>query len=55
MIRARFVFAATLAALAAGTASAQSPAAPDFKPILAGKNFSRPSVGRPTSSSASRR
>ena len=28
MIRARFVYAATLAALAAGTASAQTPAAP---------------------------
>ena len=45
MIRARFVFAATLAALAAGTASAQTPAAPDFKPILAGKNFQPPIRG----------
>jgi hypothetical protein len=45
MIRARFVFAATLAALAAGTASAQSPAAPDFKPILAGKDFQAPIRG----------
>jgi hypothetical protein len=45
MIRARFVFAATLAALAAGTASAQTPAAPDFKPILAGKNFQAPIRG----------
>ena len=62
MIRARFVFAATLAgaSLAAGSASAQAPAAPDFKPILAGKNFkppvrgvadvefSKPPVRRPT-------
>ena len=45
MIRARFVYAATLAALAAGTASAQTPAAPDFKPILAGKNFQAPIRG----------
>ena len=47
MIRARFVFAATLvgASLAAGTASAQAPAAPDFKPILAGKNFQPPIRG----------
>ena len=44
MIRARFVFAATLASagLAAGSASAQAPAAPDFQPILAGKNFKPP-------------
>jgi hypothetical protein len=45
MIRARFIFAATLAAAAAGTASAQSPAAPDFKPILAGKEFQAPIRG----------
>jgi hypothetical protein len=47
MIRARFVFAATLvgASLAAGSASAQAPAAPDFKPILAGKNFTAPIRG----------
>ena len=47
MIRARFVFAATLvgASLAAGSASAQVPAAPDFKPILAGKNFTPPIRG----------
>ena len=49
MIRARFVFAATLvsAGLAAGSASAQAPApaAPDFKPILAGKNFKPPVRG----------
>jgi len=47
MIRARFVFAATLvsAGLAAGSASAQAPAAPDFQPILAGKNFKPPIRG----------
>jgi hypothetical protein len=47
MIRARIVFAATLvgASLAAGSASAQAPAAPDFKPILAGKNFTPPIRG----------
>ena len=47
MIRARFVFAATLASagLAAGSASAQAPAAPDFQPILAGKNFKPPIRG----------
>ena len=47
MIRARFVFAATLAgaSLAAGSASAQAPAAPDFKPILAGKAFKPPVRG----------
>jgi hypothetical protein len=47
MIRARFMFAATLvgASLAAGSASAQAPAAPDFKPILAGKNFTPPIRG----------
>ena len=47
MIRARFVFAATLAgaSLAAGPASAQAPAPPDFKPILAGKNFKPPIRG----------
>jgi hypothetical protein len=47
MIRARFVFAATLvgAGLIAGSASAQAPAAPDFKPILAGKNFKPPVRG----------
>ena len=47
MIRARVVFAATLAgaSLAAGSASAQAPAAPDFKPILAGKNFKPPVRG----------
>jgi hypothetical protein len=47
MIRARFVFAATLVAvgLAAASASAQAPAAPDFKPILAGKNFTPPVRG----------
>jgi len=47
MIRARFVFAATLASagLAAGSASAQAPAAPDFQPILAGKNFKPPVRG----------
>ena len=44
MIRARYAFAATLVGvgLAAGTAAAQAPAAPDFKPILAGKNFVQP-------------
>ena len=47
MIRARFVFAATLvgASLAAGSAWAQAPAAPDFKPILAGKEFKPPVRG----------
>ncbi|HEY3044297.1 MAG TPA: hypothetical protein VGJ39_09745 [Vicinamibacterales bacterium] len=47
MIRARFLFAATLvgAGLAAGSASAQAPAAPDFQPILAGKNFTPPIRG----------
>jgi hypothetical protein len=47
MIRARFVLAATLVAvgLAAGSASAQAPAAPDFKPILAGKQFTPPVRG----------
>jgi hypothetical protein len=47
MIRARFVFAATLvgASLAAGSASAQAPVAPDFKPILAGKDFKPPVRG----------
>ena len=47
MIRARFVFAATLvgAGLAAGSASAQPPVAPDFKPILAGKDFKPPVRG----------
>ena len=47
MIRARFVFVATFvgASLAAGSASAQAPAAPDFKPILAGKNFTPPVRG----------
>src|SRR2546428_5936974 len=47
MIRARFVFAATLAgaSLAAGSASAQAPAPPDFKPILAGKDFKPPVRG----------
>jgi hypothetical protein len=47
MIRARFIFAATLvgASLAAGSASAQAPAAPDFKPILGGKNFTPPIRG----------
>jgi hypothetical protein len=47
MIRARFLFAATLvgATLAAGSASAQAPAAPDFKPILAGKDFKPPVRG----------
>jgi hypothetical protein len=47
MIRARFVFAATLvgASFAAGALSAQAPAAPDFKPILAGKNFTPPVRG----------
>ena len=47
MIRAHFVFVATLigASLAAGSASAQVPAAPDFKPILAGKNFQPPIRG----------
>ena len=47
MIRARFLFAATLvgASLAAGSASAQAPAAPDFKPILAGKDFKPPVRG----------
>ena len=47
MIRARFVFAATLvgAALAAGSALAQAPAAPDFQPILAGKDFKPPVRG----------
>jgi hypothetical protein len=47
MIRARFLFAATLvgASLAAASASAQAPAAPDFKPILAGKNFTPPVRG----------
>src|SRR5436853_7599334 len=48
MIRARFVFAATLAgvSLAAGSAPAQTPPAPDFKPILAGKNFTPPVRGK---------
>ena len=47
MIRARLVFAATLvgASLAAGSATAQAPAAPDFKPILAGKEFKPPVRG----------
>ena len=47
MIRARLIFAATLAgaALAAGTASAQQPKAPDFQPILAGKDFKAPVRG----------
>jgi hypothetical protein len=50
MIRARFLFAATLigAGCAAASASAQAPAAPaapDFKPILAGKNFTPPVRG----------
>jgi hypothetical protein len=47
MIRARFVLAATLvgAGLAAGFVSAQAPAAPDFQPILAGKNFAPPIRG----------
>jgi hypothetical protein len=47
MIRARFVFAATLvtAGLAAGSLLAQAPAAPDFKPILAGKDFKPPVRG----------
>ena len=47
MIRARFVVVATLvgAGLAAGSASAQAPAAPDFKPILAGKDFKPPVRG----------
>jgi hypothetical protein len=47
MIRARFLFAASLAgaSLAAGSASAQAPAAPDFQPILAGKNFTPPVRG----------
>jgi hypothetical protein len=47
MIRARFLFAATLvgASLAAGSASAQAPAAPDFQPILAGKDFKPPVRG----------
>ena len=47
MTRARFVFAATLvgAGLAAASASAQAPAAPDFKPILGGKNFKPPVRG----------
>jgi hypothetical protein len=46
MIRARFVFAATLVgASLAGSASAQAPAAPDFQPILAGKNFTPPVRG----------
>ena len=47
MIRARFVLVATLvgASLVAGSAAAQAPAAPDFKPILAGKNFTPPVRG----------
>jgi len=47
MIRARFVLAATLvgAGLAAGSVSAQAPAAPDFQPILAGKDFKPPVRG----------
>jgi len=47
MIRARFVFAATLvgAGLAAGSLLAQGPAAPDFKPILSGKDFKPPVRG----------
>jgi hypothetical protein len=46
MIRARFVFAATLVgASLAGSASAQAPAAPDFKPILGDKNFTPPVRG----------
>ena len=51
MIRARFIFAATLvgASLAAGSASAQAPAAPDFKPPVRGVadvEFSKPPVRR---------
>jgi hypothetical protein len=47
MTRARIVFAATLvgASFVAGAAFAQAPAAPDFKPILAGKNFVAPVKG----------
>jgi hypothetical protein len=47
MIRARFVFAATLAgaSLAASAALAQAPKAPDFQPILSGKNFVSPVRG----------
>src|SRR5262245_6956020 len=46
MIRARFAFATLIGVgLAAGAAFAQAPAAPDFKPILAGKNFVQPIRG----------
>ncbi len=47
MIRARFVLVATLVgvSLVAGSAAAQAPAAPNFKPILAGKNFTPPVRG----------
>jgi hypothetical protein len=47
MTRARIIFAATVvgASLVAGAAFAQAPAAPDFKPILAGKNFVPPVKG----------
>jgi hypothetical protein len=47
MIPARFVFAATLlgVGLAFGVARAQAPKAPDFQPILQGKNFVSPVRG----------
>jgi len=47
MVRARFVFAVTLAgvALAAGSALAQATQAPDLKPILAGRKFTPPIKG----------
>jgi hypothetical protein len=47
MVRARFVFAATLVGLglAAGSALAQATQAPDLKPILAGRKFTAPVRG----------
>ena len=47
MIRARFVFAATLtaASLTTGATFAQAVPAPDLKPILAGKKFTPPVRG----------
>ena len=54
MIRARFVFAATLvgASLAAGTASAQAPAPPISSRFSPARTSRRRSAARPTSSSA---
>src|SRR5206468_3061994 len=47
MVRARFVFVATLFGLgfAAGTALAQIAQAPDLKPILGGRKFTAPLKG----------